>query len=72
MGGKQFLSFVFVPIAVAFEQILICCSLRPYCSAVSAALSITLWCPLLLQLLLVNNDFSYKKLFMNQMLIHLE
>ena len=40
--GKQLLSFVSVPIAVAFEQILICFSLGPWCSTVIAALSIAL------------------------------
>jgi len=38
--GKELLSFIFVPIAVAFEQVLACCSLGPCCSAVIAVLSI--------------------------------
>ena len=40
--GKQILSFVSVPIAVAFEHILACCSVGPYCSADIAVLSIAL------------------------------
>jgi len=35
--GKQLLSFISVTTAVAFEQILTCCSLGPCCSAVIAA-----------------------------------
>jgi len=38
--GKQLLSFISEPVAVACEQILTCCSLAPCCSAVIAALSI--------------------------------
>ena len=38
--GKQLLSFLSAPMAVAFEQVLACCSLGPCCSAVIAALSI--------------------------------
>lgn len=41
--GKQLLSFISVPLAVAFEQILTCCSLGSCCSAVIAALSIMLY-----------------------------
>ena len=41
-GGKQLPSFISMPTAVAFEQILTCCSLGPCCSAVIAALSIAL------------------------------
>ena len=40
--GKQILSYVFVPVAVAFEQVLTCCSLGLCYCAVTAALSITL------------------------------
>ena len=40
--GKQLLSFIPVPTAVVYEQILTCCSLGPCCSAVIAALSIAL------------------------------
>ena len=40
--GKQLLSFISVPTAVAFEQVLTCCSLEPFCSAVVAVLSIML------------------------------
>jgi len=40
--GKQLLSFVSVPTAVAFEHIFACCSLRLCSSATTAALSITL------------------------------
>jgi len=38
--GKQLLSFISVPVVVAFEQILTCCSLRLCCSVVIAVLSI--------------------------------
>ena len=38
--GKQLLSFISVPMAAVFEQILTCWSLGPCCSAVVAALSI--------------------------------
>jgi len=38
--GKQLLSFSFI--AVVFEQILVCCSLGPQCSADIAVFSITL------------------------------
>jgi len=40
--GKHILSFVCVPMAVVFEQILTCCSLGPCCSAIIAVLSIAL------------------------------
>ena len=40
--GKPHLSFISVPMAVAFEQILTCRSLGPCCSAVIAVLSIAL------------------------------
>ena len=40
--GKQLISFISMPTAVAFEQILTCCSLGPCCSAVVAVLSIVL------------------------------
>ena len=40
--GKQILSFLFVLMAVVFEQVLACCSLGLYYSAVIAALSIAL------------------------------
>ena len=40
--GKQLLSFISVPRAVAFEQVLACCSLGSCCSAGIAVLSITL------------------------------
>jgi len=40
--GKQLLSFASLLVAVAFEQILICCSLKPCCSAVIAVLSTVL------------------------------
>ena len=40
--GKQLLSFMFVPAAVAFEQVPTCCSLGPCCSAVISAFSIVL------------------------------
>jgi len=40
--GKQLLPLISVPMAVAFEQILTCGSLGPYCSAGIAALSIVL------------------------------
>ena len=40
--GKQFVFFVFVPIAVVFEQDVTCCSLGSSCSAVVAELSIVL------------------------------
>ena len=40
--GKQILSFVSVPMAVAFELTLTCCSLGLCCYAVIAAFSITL------------------------------
>jgi len=40
--GEQLLSSVSVPIAVAFEHILACCSVGPYCSADIAVLSIAL------------------------------
>jgi len=36
--GKQLLSFVFVPVAIAFEQILTCYNLGPCYSAVIAVL----------------------------------
>jgi len=39
---KQLLSFISMPVAVAFEQILACCSLGPCCSAVIGAFSIML------------------------------
>lgn len=42
--GKQLLSFISVPAAVAFEQTLTCCSLGPCCSAVIAVLSFVLQC----------------------------
>ena len=38
--GKQLFSFISVPTAVAFEQVLTFCSLAPCCSAVTALLSI--------------------------------
>jgi len=44
--GKQLLSFISVPTAVAFGQIFTCCSLGPCCSAVIAVL------PIVLQLIL--------------------
>ena len=40
--GKQLLSFISVPTAVVFEQILACCILGLCCSAVIAVLSIAL------------------------------
>ena len=40
--GKQFLFFVFVLMAVVFEQVLACCRLGPCCCAVTAVLSIIL------------------------------
>ena len=40
--GKQLFSFISVPTAVAFEQVLTFCSLGPCCSAVTALLSIVL------------------------------
>ena len=40
--SKQFLSFMSVPTAVVFDQILTCCSLGSCCSAVIAGLSIVL------------------------------
>ena len=42
--GKQNLSFVYVLVAVAFEQVVTCCSPGPCCFAVIAALSIVLQC----------------------------
>lgn len=39
---SSFLSFISVSMAVAFEQILICCSLGPCCSALSTSFSIML------------------------------
>ena len=43
-AGKQLLSFISVSMAVAFEQVLACCSLGPCYSAVIAVLSIMLQC----------------------------
>ena len=43
--GKQFHSFISVPIAVAFEQVLTCCSLGPCYSPVIAVLSKVLQYP---------------------------
>ena len=40
--SKQLFSFFSVPMAVAFERILTCCSLGPCCLAVIAVLSIAL------------------------------
>ena len=42
--GKKILSFVFVPMAVAFEQVFTCYSLELCYSAVTAVLSIVLQC----------------------------
>ena len=41
-GKEFFFSFIPVPMAVAFEQFLTCCSLGPCCSLVFAALSTAL------------------------------
>jgi len=40
--GKQLLSYISVPMAVAFEQVFACCSLGLCYSAVTAVLSIVL------------------------------
>ena len=42
--GKKLLSFVPVPLAVAFEQVFTCCSLGLCCSAVIAAHCIAITC----------------------------
>lgn len=41
--GKQILSFVHIPMAVAFEWVLTCCCLGRCYSAVTVVLSIMLW-----------------------------
>jgi len=40
--GKQLFIFIFVPMAVAFEQTLACCSLGPCYSTVTTVFSIAL------------------------------